>query len=240
MIACSINLGTPSILIALLFNSGQEKDLIKMNNSDAVPKDYFDDLLGFQEDSSGPDHPLIDGGFADLSEALVTANAAPAYYHNPWRTESTVLDRSNNSTAVSSPLTPGTPLSRPKLGSRFSRDVIRTLKDWLAVHQRHPYPNDSEFIMLQERTGMNKGQLTNWFANARRRGKVQSIRPASPKHGPTTPIDIIPRPGTPAVVKDSHYKDPMQRWVESPPEHEPAAVRDIARAVAGTSSKPLC
>jgi hypothetical protein len=213
-----------------------------MNQSDAISTDYFDALLSFQEGSSGPDRPWPDSGFADLSEDLATANDAPTYYHDPWMTESAVLDLSNNSTAVSSPLTPGTPISRPKLGSRFSRDVIRTLKDWLAVHQRHPYPNDSEFLMLQERTGMNKGQLTNWFANARRRGKVQSIRPASPKlkDGPTTPVDIIPRPGTPAVVKGSHYKDPMQRWVESPPEHEPAAVRDIARAVAGTSSKSLC
>ena len=92
-------------------------------------------------------------------------------------------------------------------------------------------------MALQDRTGLNKEQLTNWFANARRRGKVQSVRPTSPqvKNAPTSPVDIIPRPGTPAVRMASNHKDPMQRWVESPPEHEPAAVGDIARAMASTS-----
>ncbi|XP_014552844.1 hypothetical protein COCVIDRAFT_41052 [Bipolaris victoriae FI3] len=183
------------------------------------------------------DHMLDDGSFADLSEALRAVHAAPSYFNDQYITEQTFRVSSNNSTASSSPFTPGTSVLRPKLGSRFSREVIRTLKDWLAVHHQHPYPNENEMLALQNRTGLNKAQLTNWFANARRRGKVQSVRPGSPqaREKPTSPIDIIHRPGTPAIRSSHGYKDPMQRWVESPPEHEPAAASDIARAMASTS-----
>jgi hypothetical protein len=199
----------------------------------------LDKLFAHQENLFKPDQydALDNGSFAGLSEALTTANGAHTDYNESWMMDPALLDLSSNSTAVSSPLTSGTSVPRPKPGSRFSRDVIRTLKDWLAVHQQHPYPNEGEMSTLQHRTGMNKAQLTNWFANARRRGKVQSVRPMSPqvRNMPTTPIEIIPRPGTPAVGRSAYHMDPMQRWVESPPEHEAAAVRDIARAMACTS-----
>jgi hypothetical protein len=197
----------------------------------------LDLLFAYQNSHVDLDHTLNDGSFADLSEALIAANAATSYFNEHYMTDQTLRDFSNNSTASSSPFTPGPSVLRPKLGSRFSREVIRTLKDWLAVHQQHPYPNENEMLALQSRTGLNKAQLTNWFANARRRGKVQSVRPGSPqvREKPTSPIDIIHRPGTPAVRSSHDYKDPMQRWVESPPEHEPAAVSDIARAMASTS-----
>ena len=174
-----------------------------------------------------------------MSDALSATQNAPTTPDDLWLLESTLRDLSNNSTAVSSPLTPGTPITRPKLGSRFSREVIRTLKSWLAVHQQHPYPNEDEMTALQDRTGLNKAQLTNWFANARRRGKVQSVRPSSPQvqSVSTNPMDIIPRPGTPAIKSGLYYKDPMQRWVDSPPEHEPATAQDIARAMASSSRK---
>jgi hypothetical protein len=202
-----------------------------MNN----PAD-LDAFFAFQHSQSAPDHALDDGSFAGLSEALAASNAT-SQYNESWMLDPSLLNLSNNSTASSSPFTPSATISRPKLGSRFSREVIRTLKDWLTVHQKHPYPSEGEMMGLQERTGLNKAQLTNWFANARRRGKVQSVRPTSPQvnTSPTSPVDIIPRPGTPAVRMSLNHKDPMQRWVESPPEHEPAAVGDIARAMASTS-----
>jgi hypothetical protein len=209
-----------------------------MGNITDISVDDLDAFFAQQGSLFGSDHPLEDGSFADLSKVLAAANRAPNH-NDSCMINPALHSLSRNSTAVSSPSTSGTSILRPKLGSRFSRDVIRILKDWLAVHQQHPYPNESEMNSLQHRTGMNKGQLTNWFANARRRGKVQSIRPASPqvRNMPTTPIEIIPRPGTPAVGRSVNHMDPMQRWVESPPEHEPAAVGDIARAMASTSRK---
>jgi hypothetical protein len=185
------------------------------------------------------DEPLQDGGFTDLSAALAAAQTASSQYEPQWMTDPVFDGNSNNSTAVSSPLTPGTPITRPKLGSRFSREVIRTLKNWLAAHQQNPYPRDDDMMALQQRTGLNQAQLANWFANARRRGKVQGGPPASPQvqNNMASPVDIIARPGTPAVHQDSRSKDPLQRFLDSPPEHEPADVDDIARAMASSSTK---
>lgn len=177
------------------------------------------------------------GSLADLSTALAAATTDPPDFDRRW-SDNALDGLSNNSTAVSSPLTPGTPFPGPKLGSRFSREVIRILKTWLAAHQLHPYPREDDMAMLQRRTRLTQAQLANWFANARRRGKAQGVRPASPqvRNNATSPVDIIQRPGTPAVGRDHRTMNPMQRWVDSPPEHEPADVSDIARAMASSSN----
>ncbi|KAF4127025.1 Homeobox domain [Geosmithia morbida] len=90
--------------------------------------------------------------------------------------------------------------------------------------------------MLQRQTGLTKTQILNWMANARRRGKMaERSRTDSPRTrspSPSRPADIPPqRAGTPAP----HMK-PLDRWVDSPPENEPAAVAAIARAVQESSS----
>lgn len=129
-----------------------------------------------------------------------------------------------------------------KIGARFSRESVKILKNWLLSHNRHPYPSDEEKEMLQRQTGLNKTQISNWLANARRRGKVQPPRSTSPhvRSSYSGPVDIPRRPGTPALESRSNHNmrhmNPLERWVDSPPEHEPASVTDIARAVASNSS----
>ncbi|VUC22103.1 unnamed protein product [Clonostachys rosea] len=121
-----------------------------------------------------------------------------------------------------------------KIGARFSRESVRILKTWLTTHNRHPYPSDEEKEMLQRNTGLSKTQITNWLANARRRGKVQPPRSTSPQVGnwSSSGIDIPKRRGTPAL----ETMNPLQRWEHSPPENEPASVTAIARAVTASSS----
>lgn len=124
----------------------------------------------------------------------------------------------------------------PKIGARFSRESVRILKNWLSTHNRHPYPSDEEKEALQRQTGLNKTQITNWLANARRRGKVQPPRSTSPQVGNWAgSIEIPQRRGTPAL----EAMNPLQRWEHSPPEHEPASVTAIARAVTASSSSAL-
>ena len=124
----------------------------------------------------------------------------------------------------------------PKIGARFSRESVRILKTWLTTHNRHPYPSDEEKELLQRKTGLNKTQITNWLANARRRGKVQAPRSTSPHptnwSSRTGPVEIPQRRGTPAL----ETMNPLQRWEHSPPENEPASVTAIARAVTASSS----
>ncbi|WP_411023114.1 homeobox domain-containing protein, partial [Salmonella sp. s51228] len=45
------------------------------------------------------------------------------------------------------------------------------LMDWFEKHKHHPYPSRMEKISLCEVTQLNYTQVSNWFANARRRMK---------------------------------------------------------------------
>ncbi|KAK2731388.1 C2H2 type zinc finger containing protein [Colletotrichum kahawae] len=126
----------------------------------------------------------------------------------------------------------------PKIGTRFSRDTARLLKQWLNTHSHYPYPSQTDRQSLQLSTGLSKTQISNWLANARRRQKslanaTSARSPWSDESGAHAPR----RPGTPIPNPtriEGHYPDmdPMERWVDSPPEDEPAAVDDIARAIA--------
>ncbi|KAK6082530.1 C2H2 type zinc finger domain-containing protein [Seiridium cupressi] len=122
-----------------------------------------------------------------------------------------------------------------KIGARFSRESVRILKNWVSTHSRHPYPTEEEKESLQKITGLNKTQITNWLANARRRGKIQPTRSTSPHVGMgyAQAIDIPQRRGTPRSLE---HMNPLQRWANSPPENEPASVTAIARAVTASSS----
>jgi hypothetical protein len=119
----------------------------------------------------------------------------------------------------------------PKVGARFSRDSIRILRGWLSTHQSHPYPSDEEKEALQRQTGLNKTQITNWLANARRRGKVRAPRSTSPSVRGFSDAMDIPRRATPALEN----MNPLERWKHSPPEHEPASVTAIAKAVTASA-----
>ncbi|KAI3440040.1 Homeobox domain-containing protein [Psidium guajava] len=44
---------------------------------------------------------------------------------------------------------------------------LAILRSWLFEHFLHPYPNDSEKLMLASQTGLTKNQVSNWFINAR-------------------------------------------------------------------------
>ncbi|KAH8597194.1 hypothetical protein B0O99DRAFT_540804 [Bisporella sp. PMI_857] len=120
----------------------------------------------------------------------------------------------------------------PKKGARLSRESIRILKAWLNSHSAHPYPTDEEKDSLKQQTGLNKTQITNWLANARRRGKVRPPRSTSPapQHY-ANGIDIPRRPNTPSLQE----MNPLERWKNSPPENEPASVTAIAKAVSSST-----
>ncbi|XP_042939113.1 BEL1-like homeodomain protein 11 isoform X1 [Carya illinoinensis] len=44
---------------------------------------------------------------------------------------------------------------------------VTILRSWLFEHFLHPYPNDTEKLMLASQTGLTKSQVSNWFINAR-------------------------------------------------------------------------
>ncbi|KAL9673377.1 hypothetical protein QQ045_029633 [Rhodiola kirilowii] len=54
---------------------------------------------------------------------------------------------------------------RPIRGLPESSVVI--LRAWLFEHFLHPYPTESEKLILSSQTGLSKNQVSNWFINAR-------------------------------------------------------------------------
>ncbi|KAF4947409.1 hypothetical protein FGADI_10480 [Fusarium gaditjirri] len=146
------------------------------------------------------------------------------------------ISESPSSTQSPSILTPPIPSPLPpKIGHRFTLDAIRSLKDWFARNIDNPYPNEEEKNMLELQTGLTRTQITNWLANARRRRTTadSGTQTASGKSG-KVPSEYTPtRAGTPIPRRRSEKgMHPLQRWVDSPPENEPAAVSAIARAMA--------
>ncbi|MCJ1384078.1 hypothetical protein MMC17_007194 [Xylographa soralifera] len=137
---------------------------------------------------------------------------------------------------------PGTTLSRKNSGNgaRLSLSAIKILKEWVQDHARQPYPTETEREELRAKTGLRKEQISNWLANARRRGKVppsapsgspRSFRGRSPvPHAASIPINIS------LFGNDQPYStlNPLDRWRNSPPEDEPATVSAISNAMAST------
>ncbi|KAH7137376.1 hypothetical protein B0J13DRAFT_419473, partial [Dactylonectria estremocensis] len=118
----------------------------------------------------------------------------------------------------------------PTIGARFSGERVRILKNWLSTH--HPYPNEEEKEMLRRQTGLNKSQITNWLANARRRDKAQASRSILPHLSTWSgPIDIPQRRGTSAIKA----MNLLQRRDHLLLEHELASA--IARAVTSSSGR---
>ncbi|KAL5203576.1 hypothetical protein ABZP36_008447 [Zizania latifolia] len=54
---------------------------------------------------------------------------------------------------------------RPQRG--LPERSVSTLRAWLFEHFLHPYPKDSDKIMLAKQTGLTRSQVSNWFINAR-------------------------------------------------------------------------
>ncbi|CAH2076805.1 unnamed protein product [Thlaspi arvense] len=54
---------------------------------------------------------------------------------------------------------------RPQRG--LPENSVLILRAWLFEHFLHPYPKDCDKIMLARQTGLSRGQVSNWFINAR-------------------------------------------------------------------------
>jgi hypothetical protein len=129
------------------------------------------------------------------------------------------------------------PGSSKRNGIRFPRHAVKVLRDWLDAHSDNPYPTEKEKVELERQTELQPAQIANWLANARRRRKVteRAKKPiSSPSLRPTTPAIDIPVPDKPW-----DELNPFERWQNSPPEHEPASITDIANAVANSTHFPL-
>ncbi|KAL8039305.1 hypothetical protein ABFX02_10G027100 [Erythranthe guttata] len=54
---------------------------------------------------------------------------------------------------------------RPQRG--LPEHAVTVLRAWLFEHFLHPYPTDTDKLMLAKQTGLSRNQVSNWFINAR-------------------------------------------------------------------------
>ncbi|XP_022145496.1 BEL1-like homeodomain protein 9 [Momordica charantia] len=57
------------------------------------------------------------------------------------------------------------PVWRPQRG--LPERAVTVLRAWLFEHFLHPYPSDTDKLMLAKQTGLSRSQVSNWFINAR-------------------------------------------------------------------------
>ncbi|XP_051132009.1 BEL1-like homeodomain protein 9 [Andrographis paniculata] len=57
------------------------------------------------------------------------------------------------------------PVWRPQRG--LPERAVAVLRAWLFEHFLHPYPTDTDKLMLAKQTGLSRNQVSNWFINAR-------------------------------------------------------------------------
>ncbi|XAR68893.1 hypothetical protein NMG60_11000299 [Bertholletia excelsa] len=57
------------------------------------------------------------------------------------------------------------PVWRPQRG--LPERAVTVLRGWLFEHFLHPYPTDTDKLMLAKQTGLSRSQVSNWFINAR-------------------------------------------------------------------------
>ncbi|KAI7977653.1 hypothetical protein EIK77_010244 [Talaromyces pinophilus] len=134
--------------------------------------------------------------------------------------------------------------------ARMTKQSLRALKDWKAQHGEAVRPTKQQIHRLQRRTNLSPEQILNWFTHTKRRAETfghshsQQLGTLSQDFSASNATGVaMERPATPAV-RDIIYApstplgdmDPMERWENSPPEHEAALFSDIAKAL---SHSPL-
>ena len=62
-------------------------------------------------------------------------------------------------------------LERVRHKRQTLQDMARPLKHWLYKHRDNPYPTKTDKLSLAMSSQMTLTQVSNWFANARRRLK---------------------------------------------------------------------
>ncbi|KAG4435816.1 hypothetical protein IFR05_008708 [Cadophora sp. M221] len=112
--------------------------------------------------------------------------------------------------------------SRPR--PRFPRASLRLLEEWLSAHRQSPYPTSSDLDHLMAVTRLKRTQISNWFANIRKRGKVPS-----PRLAPPSPDEAIS--STTLILKVDEDVPLFHRWLNSWTEDEAAALPAILEAV---------
>lgn len=142
-------------------------------------------------------------------------------------------------TVAQPPVREAQPRVPPKVGTRFSKEVDRILKDWVVEHRDLPFPRGEERERLQRLTGLTKKQVLDWMANYRRRGGWKArVSGSTSSKSSTGQIDVHRR-NRPAPMERPRLGNPMERRVESRPEDGSITATAVADADDEASSSRM-
>ncbi|QCE11803.1 pre-B-cell leukemia transcription factor [Vigna unguiculata] len=101
-----------------------------------------------------------------ITDQLQFINKAPFQINNR-KDESPRLHNTDRGTYSQRPgfLEHQQPVWRPQRG--LPERAVSVLRAWLFEHFLHPYPTDTDKLMLAKQTGLSRNQVSNWFINAR-------------------------------------------------------------------------
>ncbi|WOL17570.1 BEL1-like homeodomain protein 7 isoform X1 [Canna indica] len=91
---------------------------------------------------------------------------------------------------------------RPQRG--LPETSVSVLRAWLFEHFLHPYPKDSEKLMLARQTGLSRSQVANWFINARVRLWKPMIEDMYKEEFGDIDIDSNSSSGNPPKLKEDN------------------------------------
>ena len=108
--------------------------------------------------------------------------------------------------------------------SRLPRTAVRVLEEWLAEHRETPYPSHQRLDELQAETGLERSQVLNWFANARKRGKARPRQSTSSNASPS-------QPNMSSLLTHTSHLHPLEKWFYSSIDSEAVTVNEIEEAI---------
>ncbi|KXJ85858.1 hypothetical protein Micbo1qcDRAFT_169013 [Microdochium bolleyi] len=162
------------------------------------------------------------------------------------RTRPVMLDIDNNHKDQDKTSSTGARRTAPRL----PQAAVHVLEQWLVEHRDTPYVSALEQDVLKARTGLHRSQIKTWFANARKRRRIENLvrpslslaavdqhqkqhaqlfRPGEQPGGNRSPQG--PSHFNTTVFPQLANVDPFERWLLMGPEHEPATVKAIVEAI---------
>ena len=108
-------------------------------------------------------------GKADADDMTGDSSTGP---HEAFDSASSAAFEHGASSQVSTSTSSGSHIPYTSAATRrghLPERAIRYLKLWFFSNKSHPYPTEDEKNVMMDFTGLSRGQINNWFTNARRR-----------------------------------------------------------------------
>eukprot|EP00804_Cyclotella_cryptica_P023246 CCRYP_000433-RA/>CCRYP_000433-RA protein AED:0.02 eAED:0.02 QI:325/1/1/1/1/1/5/149/3140 len=128
-----------------------------------------------KKDGSSDENNMLDSKKRKSEEALPEQTKKP-----PETADSSKTDSHKKSKLHEKPEPPtkATPLSENANSCKkfvpFPKSIVEYLNDWFTKHSSYPFPSLDEKATIMSATGLNKRQLSDWLAKARKKQKKRA------------------------------------------------------------------